>query len=53
MSPVNITSTTAAYYAKNCDSKELCYRPENSILFLALMLGTLWLGITLLKFDQS
>uniref|UniRef100_H2YQ28 Bicarbonate transporter-like transmembrane domain-containing protein n=1 Tax=Ciona savignyi TaxID=51511 RepID=H2YQ28_CIOSA len=46
-------ATPISSYPLNCVSKFFCCRPENSILFLFLMCGTLWLGITLLRFDES
>lgn len=56
--PPSVPTTNASllmqYAGETCDAAaNKCYRPENSLLFLVLMLGTLWLGITLLKFDQS
>lgn len=48
--PEALKNTTALL---ECHSEDLCYRPENSLLFILLMLGTLWLGISLLKFEQS
>jgi len=52
--PTNVTeAATFVNYTEGCSETGLCYRPENSLLFLVLMLGTLWLGYTLLKFDQS
>ena len=37
----------------SCTDVGVCYRPENSLLYLVLMLGTLWLGITLYHFEKS
>ncbi|XP_078490164.1 solute carrier family 4 member 11 isoform X3 [Ciona intestinalis] len=50
--PTTATPTVSSYPAE-CISKIFCCRPENSILFLFLMCGTLWLGLTLLRFDES
>jgi len=48
--PSNFTNVTELI---DCQSTEYCYRPENSLLFLVLMLGTLWFGMVLLNFDKS
>jgi len=37
----------------SCTDVGVCNRPENSLLYLVLMLGTLWLGITLYHFEKS
>ncbi|XP_077967625.1 solute carrier family 4 member 11-like isoform X2 [Styela clava] len=37
----------------SCLTEEYCTRPENFILFLFLMLGTLALGLIILRFEQS
>ena len=46
---INTSGDTEVYgYAS-----EVFDRPESSVLFLFLMLATLWVGMTLIKFDES
>ncbi|CAK8694686.1 unnamed protein product [Clavelina lepadiformis] len=61
--PMVTTSNTTDFFTpapynmtEGCEllgDKLKCYKPEESILFLFLMLGTLWLGMTILRFDES
>jgi sodium borate transporter 11 len=52
-SPVNLTnSSTVELAPPGGGMLEECLR-ENSILFLLLMLGTVWLGITLFNFTKT
>jgi len=50
----NLSNYTNASSQSYGYASELYYhRPENSILFIFLMLATLWVGMTLIKFDES
>ena len=46
-------ATTTKILPEQCVKEDYCLRPENSILFLFLMFSTLWVGQTLLRFDES
>ncbi|XP_048760517.2 solute carrier family 4 member 11-like isoform X3 [Ostrea edulis] len=51
-SPVNLTNSSTVVAPPGGGMLEECLR-ENSILFLLLMLGTVWLGITLFNFTKT
>jgi len=48
-----VANMTSDMCTTSIDGDYTCYRPENFILFLFLMLGTLWLGMALLSMDSS
>nr|XP_039248412.1 sodium bicarbonate transporter-like protein 11 isoform X1 [Styela clava] len=48
-----LNSSTAKPLPDNCLNEYYCVRPENFVLFLFLMFGTLSLAMIILRFEQS